>query len=82
MCLKLYKGCDNYEVFEKFGCASRNDIRELLKEKLPSVLSDKQKEDRIKNLLQSLKNKGIIKRDIKNTKMAKWCIDDLSKFNK
>ena len=32
MCLKLYKGCDNYEVFEKFGCASRNDIRELLKE--------------------------------------------------
>lgn len=70
------------EYIEKFGCASRNDIRELLKEKLPSVLSDKQKEDRIKNLLQSLKNKGIIKRDISNSKMAKWCIDDLSKFNK
>ena len=49
------------QYIEKFGSASRAEIDELLMNKLSDVLSEKQKKDKIKNLLYSLAKKNIIK---------------------
>lgn len=48
------------EYLEKFGEAKRVDINQLLLDKLPDVLDKKQKDNKVKNLLQSLKNNGLI----------------------
>ncbi len=45
---------------EKFGSASRTDLRGLLWEKLPDVLRDDQKEYKIHNILTSMKWRGLI----------------------
>ncbi len=57
----------------KFNVASRSDLKELLFNKLPNVLSDKQKEYKIKNLLQKMKANNIIKLD----KNRKWNLDEI-----
>lgn len=44
----------------KFGKASRKEIDELLRNKLSEALNERQKYDKITNLLSSLKRKGII----------------------
>ena len=49
------------QYIEKFGSASRGEIDELLMNKLSDVLSEKQKKNKIKNLLYSLAKKNIIK---------------------
>ena len=60
-----YKGLIlNY--ISKFKKASRGDIDELLKDKLPDVLSDRQKYDKITNLLASLRKEGKIKVESRN----------------
>ncbi len=61
------------EYLKKFKLASRSDIKELLSNKLPDVLSDKQKEYKIKNLLQKMKADNIIKLD----KNRKWNLDEV-----
>lgn len=48
------------ECLEKFGEAKRVDINQLLLDKLPDFLDKKQKDNKVKNLLQSLKNNGLI----------------------
>ena len=48
------------DYLTKFGEARRADIDQLLLDKLPDVLSDSQKAHKTKNLLQSLKNHGVI----------------------
>ncbi len=59
------------EYIEKFGQARRVDIDSLLLDKLPDVLDEKQKANKIKNLLQALKNKGLIEPDGKSWRMSK-----------
>lgn len=54
----------------KFNSASRKDIEDLIVDKLPEILSDKQKKDRVKNLLQYLKAKNKISFTAEN----KWII--------
>lgn len=49
------------EYLKKFKQAKRSDIDELLLDKLPMVLDEVQKNNKIKNLLQSLKKQEIIK---------------------
>jgi len=49
------------QYIEKFGSSSRGEIDELLMNKLSDVLSEKQKKNKIKNLLYSLAKKNIIK---------------------
>lgn len=61
----------------KFGKASRKEIRELLADKLPSVLSDQHKNYKIGNLLTSLKNEGRIRADSANTQKANWVLVEL-----
>lgn len=51
------------EYLKQFKKASRDDIRQLLMSKLPDVLDNKQKENKIRNLLYSMGNSGIIERD-------------------
>lgn len=48
------------DYLEKFGKASRQDINELIFDKLSSVLSDDQKEIKIGNLLTSMRRAGTI----------------------
>ncbi len=61
------------EYLKKFKLASRSDLKELLFNKLPDVLSDKQKEYKIKNLLQKMKANNTIKLD----KNRKWNLDGI-----
>ncbi|MFU2058972.1 RNA-binding domain-containing protein [Avibacterium volantium] len=48
------------EYLTQFKTAERKDFDRLLLDKLPSILDEKQKYHKVKNLLQSLKNKGVI----------------------
>lgn len=50
------------------------DIRKLLWYKLPNVLSDNQKENKMYNLLASLKKQGIIGKDSENQQQTSWIL--------
>lgn len=51
------------DCLEKFKTARRSDIDRLLLDKLPDVLDENQKHHKVKNLMQSLKNQGLIEND-------------------
>jgi len=59
------------EYIEKFGTAKRKDIDKFLLNKLPDVLDERQKGNKVKNLLQALKNEGSIEPEGKMWKMSK-----------
>ena len=54
--------------------AKRQDFIKLLNEKLPDSLSDKQKDDKIKNILQAMRQDGIITTDSPNRRLANWIL--------
>lgn len=56
---------------KSFGQAKRLDIDRLVLDKLPTVLDQQQKQNKIKNLLQKLKNQGFIYTEGKVWKMSK-----------
>lgn len=56
---------------ELLGQAQRLDIDRLVLDKLPTVLDQQQKQNKIKNLLQKLKNQGFIYTEGKVWKMSK-----------
>jgi ATP-dependent DNA helicase RecG len=58
------------EYLDKFGSGKKKDFMGLLLSKLPDVLSEKQKESKVQNLLKSLKNSGAIHLDSKNPRAA------------
>ena len=60
------------QYLEKFEVASKNAIRELLIDKLPDVLTEKQKEYKITNLLASLRREG----RIKSKGLSSWTLGD------
>ena len=62
------------DYIEKFGKAKKGDIRKLLWDKLPAVLSDKQKERKILTLLTSLKNSKRIEPDSPNKQRSSWVL--------
>lgn len=51
------------KYLDKFNKARRTDFVELLVDKLPDILDDVQKENKIKNLLQRMKKDNLIKTD-------------------
>ncbi len=59
------------EYLERFGTARRVDINRLLLDKLPEVLDEKQKDNKIRNLLQALKQEGLIEPRGKSWQMSK-----------
>lgn len=54
--------------------ARRKDINDLLWDKLPDSLSEKQKENKIHNLLTALKKSNIIDKDSDNQQTSSWIL--------
>ena len=66
----------------QYGSAKRKDINALLWDKLPSIMEDKRKEDKIRNLLTSLRKQGIIRTDSGNQQKSSWILADKIKQGK
>jgi ATP-dependent DNA helicase RecG len=49
------------EYLQKYSKASRKELDELLFSKLPEVLTEEQKEHKVRNLLQALRRGGFIR---------------------
>lgn len=62
------------EYLKQYGKAKKKDIRELLWDKLPDVLSDVQKENKIRNMLTMLKKQGVIDKDSENQQKSNWIL--------
>lgn len=62
------------EYLKQYGKAKKKDIRELLWDKLPDVLSDVQKENKIRNMLTMLKKQGVIYKDSENQQKSNWIL--------
>ena len=62
------------EYLAKYKKASKTQIKRLLLDKLSDVLSERQKESKIKNLLWSLKTEGKITTDNQNKRIANWVL--------
>ena len=62
------------DYLNKFGKAQRKDFRKLLMDKLPDVLTEKQKERKITTLLTNLKRNGIIETDSDNQQTCNWIL--------
>lgn len=71
---------DNYyrdlirSYLSEYGKAQKKDIQQLLWDKLPDSLTDKQKNSKISNLLTSMRKKNIIRRDSRNQQKAYWVL--------
>ncbi|MBI9030470.1 putative DNA binding domain-containing protein [bacterium] len=82
------KGFDNkhyeeliLEYLKKFSSASRIDINNLILDKLPDILDEKQKEVKVKNLLYIMSKKYLIYCSSKGPN-AKWALTSSLKDNK
>lgn len=62
------------KYLEQYGKAKKKDIRALLWDKLPEVMEDKQKEDKIRNLFAAMRRKNIIVTDSKNQQRSSWIL--------
>lgn len=62
------------EYLKEYKKAKKKDIRELLWNKLPDVLTEKQKEYKIGNLLSKLKREKVIATDSANQQKASWVL--------
>lgn len=60
----------------QYGQAQKKDIKSLLWDKLPDVLTEKQKEAKIRNLLSSLKNQKKIRRNSANQQTGSWVLSE------
>ncbi len=59
------------ETYEK---GKKQDFIELLADKLPDTMDEKQKNSKVRNLLSSLKNEGRITTDSDNKRLANWIL--------
>lgn len=62
------------EYLKQYKSAKKKDIRDLLWGKLPEALSDTQKENKMRNLLTSMKKAGIIDTDSDNQQKSNWIL--------
>lgn len=62
------------EYLKQYKKVKKKDVRELLWDKLPNVLSDVQKENKIRNMLTALKKQGIIDTDSENQQKSNWIL--------
>ena len=61
------------EYLRKYSKASRKELDELLIDKLPEVLTQEQKEHKVRNLLQTLRRGGVI-RNAGSNKSPNWVL--------
>jgi ATP-dependent DNA helicase RecG len=66
-------------LIQEHGPVSREDIDSLLMDKLPEILSEKQKRDRIHNLLAELSGPLAKVKNIGSRRYPKWVIAELYK---
>ena len=59
------------DYLKQFGSAKRAELEQLLLDKLPDVLDEQQKSNKVKNLLQSLRKTEVIRLDGKSWRMSK-----------
>lgn len=59
---------------ETYKLGKKQDFIQLLKDKLPDNLDDKQKESRVRNLLKKMKKDDIITTDSDNKRLANWVL--------
>jgi len=64
------------KYLEQYGSAKRKDVQTLLWDKLPEIMGDKQKEDKIRNLLTSMRKQGIIMTNSSNQQKSSWILAD------
>lgn len=62
------------EYLRQYKTAKKKEIRDLLWDKLPDALSDTQKENKLRNLLTSLKRTGVIDTNSDNQQKSKWIL--------
>lgn len=62
------------DYLKSFKKAKKKDIVELLFDKLPNVFDEKQKDAKVRNLLSSLKQQGIIDTDNRNKRISNWIL--------
>ncbi|MDD5434853.1 MAG: putative DNA binding domain-containing protein [Nitrospira sp.] len=62
------------DFIKKFGSASRQDINSLLMNKLPDVLSEKQKKNKINNLLSELARKDKAIKNSGSDRNSSWVL--------
>ena len=67
------------EYLRKYGKASKQDIRDLLWDKLPNVLDDNKKNSKISTLLTALRKKEIITTDTSNQQTSRWILVESEK---
>jgi ATP-dependent DNA helicase RecG len=60
------------EYLKKYGNGTKADFAKLLSDKLPDVLETKQKDDKIRNMIQAMRRDCTIVRASGNTKTAIW----------
>ena len=64
-------------LLKKFGPTSRKEIDKLLLEKLPDILTQEQKANKVRNLLQEMSKKdGSIRLVDGPGPKSKWILDD------
>ena len=62
------------QYLKQYGKARKEDIRDLLWDKLPDVLDDKKKNSKISTLLTSLRVKRVIETDSPNQQKSYWVL--------
>ena len=62
------------KYLQKYESGTRENFRILLMDKLPDNLDEKQKENKIRNLLYSLKRKGVVQCLNKNSINSTWIL--------
>ncbi len=62
------------DYLKKYRKGKKKDFIELLSDKLPDVLTAKQKETKVRYFLQTLKNEGLITLDSTNKRLANWIL--------
>ena len=64
------------EYLRTYHQASKEDLRSLLWDKLPDIKTPKQREDKIHNLLSSLRQQGLIKRTSPSRQKGMWILTE------
>ena len=64
------------KYLERYGKAKKKDVRELLWDKLPEIMEDKQKEAKVRNLLSALRRKNLITTDSVNQQKSSWILTE------
>ena len=62
------------EHLKTYGSGKKSDFMNLILPELPRTLNEKQRENKVKNLLKTLKNEGIIDTNASRGKNAEWVL--------